>query len=94
MDLSEREQMAIRFYAQVLEKGTVDFNHETRTRYQYDVAKHRYSSDSSVCVSIRKDVAEKCSDMTEEESNILSWNMKHTEYSFGANIDDLSMVRV
>jgi hypothetical protein len=93
MDLSEREQSAIRFYAQAVENGTDDSDHKTRSKFQNDVAKHRYSSDSSVHISIRDIVAQKCSDMTQEESNILSWNIKHTEYSFSANIDDLSMVR-
>jgi len=92
MDLSDRAQMAIRFYARVLkERGIIDLDHKTRSRFQHDVAKHRYSSDSSVSVSIRDDVVQKYSDMTEEESNLLAWNVKHTEYSFGANIDDLSM---
>lgn len=91
MDLSEREQSAIRFYAQALENGMVDSDHKTRSKFQNDVAKHRYSSDSSVHISIRDIVAQKYSDMTQEESNLLSWNIKHTEYSFSANIDDLSM---
>lgn len=84
-DCSQREQMATRYYAQVLEEGAAKFGCRS------DVAAHRYSSDSSVYVSIKKDMVRNCAAMPRDELNLLSWNIKHTEYSFGANIQDLSM---
>lgn len=89
--LSDRKQMSTRFYASLLHGGGVDTRKEARYQYQRDVAPHRYSSDTSVSFSI-EEALKKRSEMAREESTIFEWNVKHAEYSFGANIEDLSMV--
>ena len=91
-DLSDRKQMATRFYASFLGGNGVDVRTEMRSQYQRDVAPHRYSSDSSVFSSIQKALNKRILDMTQEQLHLLDWNIKHAEYSFGANIEDISMV--
>ena len=65
---------------------------EIRSQYQTDVAPYRYSSDSSVFLSIQQALNKRRSALTQEQLNLLGWNIKHAEYSFGANIEDISMV--
>ena len=81
MDRSARDQTAIRFYRHILEGGDTKVEENAKREFQHDVASHRYSTDSSVSVSIRNDFSQKSSLMTEEELNLFSWNVKHAEYS-------------
>jgi len=90
-DLSDRKQMATRFYASFLRGKGVDMRKEIRSQYQTDVAPYRYSSDSSVFLSIQQALNKRRSALTQEQLNLLGWNIKHAEYSFGANIEDISM---
>lgn len=61
-----------------------------REQYQKDIAVFRYSSDTSVQVAIKESMSEL--KLNIEEQRVLDWNIRHAEYSFGANVDDLSMV--
>ncbi len=58
------------------------------------MAPYRFSSDVSVQVAIQEALSQNCANFTPEEKQLLNWNIKHAEYSFGANIDDLSMVSI
>jgi hypothetical protein len=63
-----------------------------REQYQKDVASYRYSSDVSVQIATKEALTRHCAGFSPEEMHLLNWNIKHAEYSFGANIEDLSMV--
>jgi len=86
LDLDLRFQKATRFYAEQLEGNG---NHQDRIRT--DAALHRYSSDTSVGLAMKKAAAASHLQLSTIEKNLLEWTTKHTEYSFGANLDSLSM---
>eukprot|EP00978_Attheya_sp_CCMP212_P012793 scaffold31977_cov51-Attheya_sp.AAC.2 len=89
----QRHQKAVRWYASSLRKA--DHGQDSKKGIiAADAPRHRHSSDISIDHAFGEVLTRERKQfrrLSEEEHNLILWNIKNTEYALGANIQDLSM---